>query len=85
MRTPSQRDYALEILFKLTPGKFDIPLDWTVEQADRFVTILSHLEEAVWILYGDDIIDRDRAERPTEQLSDNHDDADPYADDEIPF
>ena len=85
MRTPSQHDYAIEILFELTPGKFDIPLDWTTEQADRFVTILSHLEEAVWILYGDDIIERDQAHLIAKQLSDNDDDADPYTDDDIPF
>ena len=84
MRTHSQHDYPLEIIFELTPGKVDIPLDWTVEQAGRFVTILGYLEEAVWILYGDDIIERDRAEH-TEQFSDSDDDTGPYADDDIPF
>jgi hypothetical protein len=63
MRTPSQHDYPIEILFDLTPGKIDIPLDWTVEQADRLVTILAHLQDDVWSLYGDAIMERDRAER----------------------
>jgi hypothetical protein len=44
MRTPSKYDYPIEILFDLTPGNFDVPLDWTVEQAERFATILAHLE-----------------------------------------
>jgi hypothetical protein len=85
MRTPSHHDYPIEILFELTPGKFDIPLDWTPEQADRFVTILGHLEEAVWILYGDDIIKWDRAERLIEQHFENDDNDDLYPDDDIPF
>ena len=54
-------------------------------QADRFVTILGHLEEAVWTLYGDDIIERDRAERLIEQLFESDDDTDLFPDDDIPF
>ena len=85
MRTHSQHDYPLEIIFELTPGNFNIPLDWTVEQAGRFVTILALLEEAVWIIYGDDITERDRAERFTRKHPDNDDDRDPYAEDDLPF
>jgi len=85
MKTPSQHDYAIEILFDLTPGKFDVPLDWTAEQADRFVTILGHLEEAVWTLYGDAIIDRDRVVRLIEEHSESNDDTYLSPDDDIPF
>jgi hypothetical protein len=74
MRTPSKYDYPIEILFDLTPGKFDVPLDWTVEQAERFATILAHLEEAVWSLYGDAIIERDRTERLIDEHFESDDD-----------
>ena len=85
MRTPSQHDYAIEILFDLTPEKFHVPLDWTAEQADRFVTILGHLEEAVWTLYGDAIIERDRADHLIEEHSESDDDTYLPTDDDIPF
>ena len=85
MRTPSQHDYPIEILFDLTPGKIDIPLDWTAEQADRFVTILGHLEEAIWLLYADAIIERDRAERLIEEHFDSDDGTYLSPDDDIPF
>ena len=85
MRTPSQHDYAIEILFDLTPGTFNIPLDWTTEQADRFVTILGHLEESVWSLYGEDIIERYRIERILEQLHDDDRNTVSSQDDDIPF
>lgn len=86
MRTPSQHDYVIEILFDLTPGKIDIPLDWTAEQADRFVTILGHLEETIWTLYGDDIIERYRIERLIERQLES-DDVSGLSpdDDDIPF
>ena len=85
MRTPSQHDYAIEILFDLTPGNFDIPLDWTTEQVVRFVTILGHLEESVWLLYGDDIIERYRLDRILDQLHDDDRNFAPSQDDDIPF
>lgn len=85
MRTPSQLDYALEVLFDLTPGNFDIPLDWTTEQADRFVTILGHLEESVWLLYGDEIIERYRLDRILDRLHDDDRNFSPAQDDDIPF
>lgn len=85
MRTPSQHDYAIEILFDLTPGNFDIPLDWTTEQADRFVTILGHLEEFVWSLYGEDIMERYRVDRILDQLHDDDRNIAPSQDDDIPF
>lgn len=83
MRTPSQLDYPIEILFDLTPGKIDIPLDWTVEQAVRFVTILAHLEDNVWSLYGDAIIERDRAERLFDEHFNYDDSISPHND--IPY
>ena len=85
MRTPSRHDYAIEILFDLKPGNFDIPLDWTTEQADRFVTILGHLEETVWSLYGEDIMERYRINRILDQLSENDGKTKPSTDDDIPF
>jgi hypothetical protein len=81
MRTPSQHDYPIEILFDLTPGKIDIPLDWTVEQADRFVSTLANLEEAVWSLYGDAIIERDRTERLIDEHFESDDDTHLSSDD----
>ena len=74
MRTLSQYDFPIEILFELTPGKIDIPLDWTIEQADRFVTTLAYLEDAVWSLYGDAIIERDRTESLIEEHFESDDD-----------
>jgi hypothetical protein len=85
MRTPSQYDDAIEILFDLTPGKIDIPLDWTTEQAEHFVTVLGHLEEAVWTLYGDAIIEKDRTENLIEKHFESDDDTDLSPDDDIPF
>ena len=85
MKTLSQHDYAIEILFDLTPGKIDIPLDWTTEQADHFVTILGHLEEAIWTLYGDAIIEKDRAERLIDAHFESDDDTSLSPNDDIPF
>lgn len=85
MRTPSQHDYPIEILFDLTPGQIDIPLDWTAEQADLFVTILGHLEEEIWLLYGDAIIERYRAERLIEEHFESDDHTCLSPDEDIPF
>ena len=85
MKTLSQHDYAIEILFDLVPEKIHIPLDWTTEQACHFVTILGHLEENIWSLYGDAIIEKDRTENLIEKHFESDDDTDLSPDDDIPF
>ena len=66
-------------------GNFVIPLDWTTEQTDQFITILGHLEETVWMLYGEDILERYRIDHILDQLSENDGNTNHASDDDIPF
>lgn len=80
-----QHDYPIEILFDWAKGAVEIPLDWTPLQADEMVTILGHIEERIWTLYGDDIVDLARAQTYVGHPSDC-DPNSPYdPDEDIPF
>ena len=54
MRRGTQHDYPIENIFNW--GYIEIPLDWTPAQADEMVTIIGRIEERIWTLYGDDLV-----------------------------
>jgi hypothetical protein len=81
MRRGTQHDYPIENIFNW--GYIEIPLDWTPAQADEMVSILGRIEEQIWILYGDDLVDLACHEAPVDweaelTVSD-------LAEDDIPF
>ena len=85
MTSRIQREYPIEILFDWKPERVVIPLDWTPEQADKIVTILGRIDERIWTLYSDDLVNLARYEN----LLENHLEADLKAsaniEDDIPF
>ena len=86
MSSRIQHDYPIEILFDWNSGYIDIPLHWTPAQADEMVTILGRIEERIWTLYGDDLVDLAKAQVYSGHPSDC-DPNSPYDPDEedIPF
>ncbi len=85
MTSRIKRDYSIEILFDWKPDLIAIPLDWTPEQAKEIVTILGCIDERIWTLYGDDLVNLARYEN----LQDDHPKDDLYPSsnigDDIPF
>jgi len=80
-----QRDYPIEILFDWKPGQMDIPLDWTPAQADDMVTILGRIEERIWTLYGDDLVDLARYDTVVQDQCDAELPVSSIIEDDIPF
>ena len=85
MSIRTQHDYPIEILFDWPPGKIDIPLDWTPFQADNMVTILGHIEEQIWILYGDDLVELARQNLILEKQCEEDLTSSTDIEDDIPF
>jgi type II secretory pathway predicted ATPase ExeA len=48
-----------------TKGYIRFHLDWTPAQANEMITILGHIEEQIWTLYGDDLVVIARAQCDT--------------------
>ena len=86
MSSRIQHDYPIETLFDWKPNQLEIPPDWTPLQADKMVTILGQIDERIWDLYGDDLVDLAKAQTYVGHPSDC-DPNSPYDPDEedIPF
>ena len=80
-----QHDYPIEILFDWSPGQIEIPLDWTPAQADQMVTFLGHIEERIWTLYGDDLVELARYENLVQDQCEAELNAPSFIEDDIPF
>jgi hypothetical protein len=80
-----QHDYPIEILFDWAQGPVDIPLDWTPAQADEMVTILGRIEERIWTLYGDDLVDLASYQNLVQDQCDPELNAPAFVEDDIPF
>ena len=80
-----KHDYPIEILFDWANGEIDIPLDWTPAQADQIVTILGQVDERIWALYGDDLVELARAQTYVGHSSDCDTDSPYEPDEDIPF
>jgi len=78
-------DYPIEILFDCTPEQLDIPLDWTPLQADKIITTLGHIEERIWTLYGDDLVELARAQTYIGNPPDDNPHSPYNPEDDIPF
>ena len=74
--------FPVEIILSLKPHQLDFPLDWTPENARDALHTLAQLEEKIWLLYGDDIIEMERRNRLYVSSSKNAVDSD---DDDFPF
>lgn len=85
MNSRIQHDYPIEFLFDLKPGKINIPLDWTAEQAETMVIILEHIEEQIWYLYGDDLADLARENVFIDSSASSDDNSTENFEDDIPF
>ena len=55
--------YPIEIILGLKPHQLDFPLDWTPDNARAVLRTLAQIEEKIWSLYGDDIIEMERRDR----------------------
>ena len=80
-----QRDYPIETLFDWAKCAVEIPLDWTPAQADEMVTILGRIEERIWTLYGDDLVELARYENLVQDQCDAELPASSFIEDDIPF
>lgn len=76
--------FPIEIILGLKPHQLDFPLDWTPENARTALRTLAQIEEKIWSLYGDDIIDMERRGRVYVSSLEKSSAAD-SSDDEIPF
>ena len=75
--------FPVEIILCLKPHQLDFPLDWTPENARNALRTLAQLEEKIWLLYGDDIIEMERRDRV--YVSSAVSSADDSSGDDIPF
>ena len=55
--------FPIEIILTLKPNHLDFPLDWTPSKARAALRVLAQLEEKIWSLYGEDIIELERRNR----------------------
>jgi hypothetical protein len=76
--------FPVEIILCLKPHQLDFPLDWSPENARDALHTLAQLEENIWLLYGDDIIEMERRDRVYISSTQNSAAADPVGDD-FPF
>ena len=72
MRTPSRYN-----------GIIEIPLHWTPQQADAVTEFLGLIDEAIWNLYGDDLVDLAQQQHYVGRDDDDFDHPDDT--EEIPF
>jgi hypothetical protein len=75
--------FPIEIILSLKPHQLDFPLDWTPTKARAALRVLAQIEEKIWLLYGDDIIEleqRDRVYVSSKEISTDDDSTD-----DIPF
>jgi hypothetical protein len=77
----SKPDYPIELFLHWRAQQIHIPLDWTPLQADTVITTLGQIEERIWILYGDDLINLAKAATYIRSPTDTDHDTD----DDIPF
>ena len=85
MNARFQRDYPIEILFDWSPGKIEIPSDWTPFQADEMITTLELIEEKIWILYENDLMELARHELIVDEQFEDDLAPSTYIEDDIPF
>jgi hypothetical protein len=76
--------FPIEIILTLKPHQLDFPLDWTPENARVALRTLAQIEEKIWSLYGDDIIEMERRDRVYLSSAPQNAAADPVVDD-FPF
>lgn len=77
--------YPIDILLDWTPDHIIVPIDWTPTQADKIVTILGRIEEQIWTIYGDDLVELARHEATIENQWKDELDAATIIEDDIPF
>jgi hypothetical protein len=63
MKRQKHHDYPIEVIFDWNPSHIIIPLDWTPAQAETAAAILNLIEEKIWTLFGDAIIEMEQRER----------------------
>lgn len=56
-------EFPIEIILSWNTSQLDFPLDWTPETARVALRTLAQIEEKIWSLYGDDIIEMERRDR----------------------
>ncbi len=84
MKKQKHYDYPIEIIFDWSPSQIVIPLDWSLSKAETAAEILRRIEEKIWTLYGDAIIEFDMQSRIKASTKDDSDVEDSFID-EIPF
>ena len=80
MISRNQYQRLIEKLCDWSRVNVHVPLDWTTEQADEMLTILGRIEEELWIIYGDEIVELESHRALRKKLVD-----DDYIEDDIPF
>ena len=84
MKRQKHHDYPIEIIFDWNPSRIIIPLDWSLSKAETATEILNQIEEKIWNLYGDAIIEFEMQNRFLASTINDSDVIDSI-DDDIPF
>jgi len=66
-------------------GIIEIPLYWTPQQADAVTEFLGLIDEAIWNLYGDDLVNLAKQDTLIGNHCDNDLDHPREAEEDIPF
>ena len=84
MKKQKHYDYPIEIIFDWNPSRIIIPRDWSSTKAEMAAAILNHIEERIWLLYGDAIIEMEQRDRVYVSDTDDSHASNSFID-EIPF
>ena len=77
-------EFPFEIILSWKAHQLDFPLDWSPDTARAVLRTVAQIEEKIWSLYGDDIIEMERRDRLYLSSPPPNAAADPVVDD-FPF